>query len=405
MPALVRRVALRYYRSVRACDVRLGPLVALVGPNGSGKSNFLDALRFVRDGLRYTLEHAIRDRGGIDAVRTRSAGHPTHFGISLHLDLDDGVEAIYEFRVEALTKGAFAVQRESCRVRRPFFQHEREEARFEVERGELKTSHTRLDSAVEPDRLFLTTVSARPEFRPVYDALSNMGFYNLNPSRIRDLQDPDPGHVLSGDGRNLAAVLREVARNDPKAKERIEDYLKKIVPAVLSVDHCEVGPKETIEFLQDVGQPNPWKFLAQSMSDGTLRALGILLAAYHGRTNGGRKVRLIGIEEPEAAIHPGAAQAVGEALSKASEHVQVLLTTHSPDLLEHTSFTEENLRAVEWSRGSSVIAHVDPGSRSALRDGLYSAGELLRMKQLEPDPTEIVAKDHQAEFDFEPQST
>jgi predicted ATPase len=402
MVPFVSRIALRYYRSVRACDVRLGSLVALVGPNGSGKSNFLDALRFVRDGLRYTLEHAIRDRGGIDAVRTRSSGHPTHFGISLQLNLEEGVEAIYEFRVEALAKGAFAVQRESCRVRRAFFPPE-EIAHFTVERGELKSSHARLESAVEPDRLYLTTVSARPEFRPLYDALSNMGFYNLNPSRIRDLQDPDPGHVLSGDGGNLAAVLREVSRNDPQGKQRIEDYLKQIVPAVMSVGHSEVGPKETIEFRQDVGHSAPWKFLAQNMSDGTLRALGILLAAYHGRSNGARKVRLIGIEEPEAALHPGAAAAIAEALNKASEHVQILLTTHSPDLLDHPSFTEDRLRSVAWSHGSTVIAHVDPGSRSALQEGLYSAGELLRMKQLEPDAAEIVPKDPQAEFDFDPQ--
>ncbi|HYO70073.1 MAG TPA: AAA family ATPase, partial [Archangium sp.] len=39
------RVQLRHYRSIEACDVRLGPLTFLVGPNGSGKSNFLDALK------------------------------------------------------------------------------------------------------------------------------------------------------------------------------------------------------------------------------------------------------------------------------------------------------------------------------------------------------------------------
>jgi predicted ATPase len=400
MTVLVRRVVLRHYRSIRACDVRLGSLVALVGPNGAGKSNFLDALRFVAVSLRYTLEHAIRDRGGIDAVRTRSGGHPTHVRIALHVDLEGGVEALYDFTIEAQARGGFAVQREVCRLRRPFFGEDKE-LHFEVERGALKGSNPRLDSAVEPDRLFLTTVSARHEFRPLYDALSNMGFYNLSPARIRDLQDPDPGHVLAEDGRNLAAVLREVARNDPPSKQRIEDYMRRIVPAVTGVDHCELGPKETIEFRQDVGQHHPWKFRAHSMSDGSLRALGILLAAYHGRVNGGKRVRMIGIEEPEAAIHPGAAQVVAEALSRASEHTQVLLTTHSPDLLEHESFTESSLRAVEWTGGCSVIAPLDPGARQALIEGLYSAGELLRMKQLQPDPEWLAAKTPEPELDFE----
>jgi hypothetical protein len=41
--------------------------------------------------------------------------------------------------------------------------------------------------------LYLVNASGVREFRPLYDALSAMGFYNLNPEAIRDLQPPDPG--------------------------------------------------------------------------------------------------------------------------------------------------------------------------------------------------------------------
>src|SRR5688500_6467134 len=84
----ISRVVLKNYKSIAACDVRLGPLTFLVGPNGSGKSNFLDALRFVADALSTFLDHAIRERGGINEVRRRSSGHPTHFGIRLEFRLD-----------------------------------------------------------------------------------------------------------------------------------------------------------------------------------------------------------------------------------------------------------------------------------------------------------------------------
>jgi predicted ATPase len=76
---LITRVIVRNYKSIAACDLHLGPLSILVGPNGSGKSNFLDALRFVSEALGYTLDHALRGRGGINDVRRRSSGHPTHF--------------------------------------------------------------------------------------------------------------------------------------------------------------------------------------------------------------------------------------------------------------------------------------------------------------------------------------
>ncbi len=67
------RVMLRNYRSIEACDVELGPLTFLVGQNGSGKSNFLDALRLITDALRTSLDHALRDRGGVHEVGMHGA--------------------------------------------------------------------------------------------------------------------------------------------------------------------------------------------------------------------------------------------------------------------------------------------------------------------------------------------
>ena len=59
---LLTRVLLRNYKSIAACDVSPAQLSFLVGPNGSGKSNFLDALRFVADALRFSIDHALRNR-------------------------------------------------------------------------------------------------------------------------------------------------------------------------------------------------------------------------------------------------------------------------------------------------------------------------------------------------------
>src|ERR1044071_3474598 len=97
------RVVLENYKSIAACDVRLGPLMFLVGPNGSGKSNFLDALRFVSDALGTSLDHAIRERGGINEVRRRSSGHPTHFGIRLEVSLGES-HGHYAFNVGAKSR-------------------------------------------------------------------------------------------------------------------------------------------------------------------------------------------------------------------------------------------------------------------------------------------------------------
>lgn len=115
----ISRVVLKNYKSIERCDVRLRPLLFLVGPNGSGKSNFLDALRFVSDALNTSLDHALRDRGGIKAVRRRSGGHPNHFSISLEFRLPEGASGLYAFRIGARPQGGYEVQSEECRLSPP----------------------------------------------------------------------------------------------------------------------------------------------------------------------------------------------------------------------------------------------------------------------------------------------
>jgi predicted ATPase len=379
---LLTRVILRNYKSIAGCDVRPAKLSFLVGPNGSGKSNFLDALRFVADALRFSLDHSLRDRGGISEVRRRSGGHPNHFGIRLEFQLPDRAGS-YSFEVGAKSRGGYSVQREECTVEPETAPLRREH--YRVEDGRVVASTAKPEPPAASDRLYLVNVSGLPAFRPVYDALAGMGFYSLNPEEIRELQPPDPGELLKRDGSNLASVLSVVTGKAPQIKTRIEEYLSKVVPGLAAVEAKAVGPKETLEFRQVVrGAKDPWRFLASNMSDGTLRALGVLVALFQANGSVGR--RLIGIEEPEIALHPAAAAILTDALRDASEHVQVLVTSHSPDLLDDEGIPDESILAVVSEHGETRIGPLDPTGRSVLRDHLYTPGELLRLDQLRPDP-------------------
>ena len=77
---------------------------------------------------------------------------------------------------------------------------------------------------------------------------------------------------------------------------------------------------------------------------------------------------------------------MAEVLLLASDRVQVLATTHSPDLLNHKAIREEHLLAVTAEGGATVVGRVDAATRSVLRDRLYAAGELLSQGSIEPDP-------------------
>ncbi|MCS7038062.1 MAG: AAA family ATPase [Caldilineales bacterium] len=221
-----------------------------------------------------------------------------------------------------------------------------------------------------------------------------MGFYNLNPTVMRELQPPDAGVRLARDGSNLASVLSAIASSRPQTKQRIEEYLSKIVPGLHGVDAKPIGPMETIEFKQEmVGSPSPWRFLAINMSDGTLRALGLLVALFQSENGQTPYVPLVGIEEPEIALHPAATGILFDSLKDASRYTQIIVTSHSPDLLDHEGLETEAILAVVAEKGTTLIAPIDAVGRSVLRERLYTAGELLRQNQLMPDP-EVLNRVH-----------
>ena len=166
---LIREVHIRNYKSLAQVVVPLNRLTGLVGPNGSGKSNFTDALRFITDALNSTPSLAIKQRGGIGAVRRISIGHPHTFGIRVKMSLGDAVSADFSFEIASAPDGNFLVRRERCVVKRVFA-----EDLYEVQNGTFTTQVPGIRAKIEPDRFALTIVSAVAEFRPVFDFLSRM---------------------------------------------------------------------------------------------------------------------------------------------------------------------------------------------------------------------------------------
>ncbi len=351
---------LRNYKSIGYCDVALGKLTYLVGANGSGKSNFLDALHLVRDALYGSLDNAINERGGLSEVRRRSSGHPNHFGIRLEFILAAGQPGYYALNIGALAGRGYEVLTEKCVIqgvgKGPFFQ---------IDRGRLQNSSETTFPAVTADRLALVAASGLAAFRPVFDTFTRMGFYNLNPKLMRELQKPQEGRLLKPVGENIASVIGHLERLAPDQLALVQQYLQTVAPMVHGVERKQVGPMETLEFRQDMaGAKHPWRFLAT----------------------------LVGIEEPETALHPAASAALREALTRASEETQVIVTSHSPDLLDDMNLSADALLAVVSEGGETRIAPLDPASRDAMRQRLFSAGELLRLNQLAPDLAALAAQ-------------
>lgn len=377
MPPRITKIQIHNFKSIGQANVDLGPFTILVGPNGAGKSNFLDVIPFVQECLSGTVELALKNRGGIGAVRRRSGGHPTHIEIRLDMELELGRNAMYAFEISAKPGERFRIAREKCAV----WENMAISNSFELVDGEWKTGIPGIRPRVTSDRLALTLLSGAEEFRPVYDFLTGMRLYSIVPDRLRELQEPDSGDSLKPDGSNAAAVLKRLADiENGRRYDRVCRLLSAIVEGVEKVEYHSVGQMETLQFRQDVGLKNPWKFEGLNMSDGTLRVLGLLLAVYQPGDHS-----VVAIEEPEATVHPAAAETLVEIFLDASAEKQILVTTHSPDLLDCKEISDDRIRIVTKEKNQTWISPVSSASRDAIRDRLYTPGELLRSNELNPD--------------------
>ena len=380
----ITRVAIRNYKSIAACDVRPAPLSFLVGPNGSGKSNFLDAIRFVADALRGSFGDALLERGGIDEVLHRFGERTADFGTGLDFRLAGGARGHYTFIATTKGRGGYVIQREECVVDpagggSPHY--------YEVEEGQVVRSSICYPPVCASDRLYLVPVSSLPEFRPVYDMLTGIEIYHLEVDRLREWQRYDPRPRLKRNGSNLASILAGMEARAAERKRVIKEYLAAAVPEILDFESREVGPRLTVEFLQGGGSSKlSERFLASDMSDGILRMLGVLVALFQGDGDHGTGPSLVGIEEPETGLHPEAAAMLVDALGEASERVQVMVSSHSADLLDEKAVHHDSILAAGFRQGRTNIGPLDAAMRSVIRDRVSTAGELLRIGYTTPDP-------------------
>jgi predicted ATPase len=371
----LRQVQIQNYRSIGRAVVDLEPFTVLVGANGSGKSNFLRSLAFVKSCLTTSAAEAVWNREGGFRLAPRWEEITPETGFRLRLDLCGRQSADYAFELAFDPAGFPLVTHELCRVESTDSEHI-----FEVVRGKFKREIPGIRAQIQHDRLGLAAASATDEFRPIYDFLTGMRFYSINPSTLHTNTPTGSGSgPLELSGENAAQILTRLAER-PDSYERLNKLLSKAVPGLLKVQPRRLGNRLELEFVQDVGEGEPATFDASEMSDGTLRLLGLLLAIYQPQ-----RPSLLAIEEPEATVHPAVAELVLQVLLDASHDRQVLITTHSPDILDAKELSDEQIRAVTMAQGRTSIAPLAQASRQAIREHLYTPGELLRSNELNQD--------------------
>lgn len=377
----IARIIIKRFRSFPTATLGFDNPLFVVGRNGSGKSNLSDVFSFASEAMSSPLQAVFDRRGGISAVRNRSSGqqsYPPNLGLAFEFGPVNGIEGgRFAFEVKALPNYGYRIVHEQCLVRK------KDGNRWWFDRTDKWLSNVEgLTPALEPSALALPLVGGDERFAPIFRVLGAMRVYSIEPSKLREMQDPDSGVSLRPDGSNAASVLQELLRGEGASatKAEINRILESIVPATKAVSPKKHGNKLSMSFSQEWGEKKKLSFDAFNMSDGTLRSLGLIMAVFQKPSPS-----ILVIEEPEATIHPGALGAVLDLIRKAAKTMQVVVTTHSPELLDAKWITDANLRIVSWQEGASHLLPPSEATREAMRQHLMGAGELLRSNALHPD--------------------
>ncbi len=408
---MITKLVVSNYRSLgESVEIPLGQLTALVGINSAGKSAILDVLRFLSDCVRDGVAAALTKRNGLGAIRRRCETPNLPVTIRTEMRFDLG-EAFWEFSLQEDERGDYIIGHETGRwepdyeagrvpeiefVRsvisesaadnnhwqghliqleagaKPSLLPSNRPGQFEVKSGELKWNHNKEREVWDQTALVLPT--RRKEFcKDVANLLRSISCYTIFPDQLRPPQKPDSvRRPMDEHGTNWTSTLRRLKKEG--AGQELLAALGRIVGDINDYRVTAVGGYLVTEFQHGKKQ---W-LDASAESDGTLRIAGLLTALLQEPAP-----TVLGIEEPELTVHPGALPVLFDFLREASKRSQIVLSTHSPDLLDLLDV--EELLVV--SRGeTTTVAKVASEQRTAVRQHLLSTSDLMRAEGLRPEP-------------------
>ena len=319
--AFLEKVHIKNYRSLRNVKLPLKPLTVLVGPNASGKSNTLNALHLFKGVLSVenppTKADFLRDRlwaGGAEnitcelhaTVKKKLAQYTLMFktnGENLSIDEELSVNSV---KVISIQNG---------------------EGQVWDEDGNNATKYT-------SDKIALRSAGGYGH-KPITSALAafiqGWEFYDFEPNYMRTNSDRSSSGTkntpespkLDRYGVGVPDILGIWYENSPEDFRYVSEVLA--AATNINIDYHKIDGIPQLYLLEGYKQPIP----LINASDGTLRLL-----AYNTLLNQSELPPLIAIEEPERSLHPGALKEIAYILERLAERTQVIITTHSSQLLD-----------------------------------------------------------------------
>jgi predicted ATPase len=336
-PGVPRIESLRVenYRALRLVELNhLTPLTVLLGPNGSGKSTVFDAFNFLSECFQFGLRHAWDRRGRAKELKTRGSSGPIVFQLQ-YREAPKTPVITYRLAIDEGPRGPEVVE-EWLQWRRgskgkPFRFLEFKRGVGQAVSGEVPDleDQRRVTQLRSPDLIAVNTLgqlAEHPRVAALREFITDWYVSYLSIDQTRNQPEAGPQERLSKGGENLPNVIQYLKEQHPARLEAIFAAMRLRIPRLERVD-AEAMPDGRL-LLQLKDAPFEQPILSKFASDGTLKML-----AYLTILNDPHPPRFIGIEEPENFLHPRLLFDLAESCRAATESSQLLITSHSPFLL------------------------------------------------------------------------
>ncbi len=378
----LKRLEIRNYKSLRNVVIEPTPLTVLVGPNAAGKSNFADALDFLGEVYRSGLEGAVAKKGGYENICYRHAKRssaPIRFRVKLHLDrfLFD-----HAFEIRATSRSLGSPFRISFEEFSAYFLSDQElvlhllrsEDEFRLEGPQVNYAEgsylKNFRGLCTDSELAAPLTGAFFSVNLLLAEIKSLRLFQLSPSRCRQAGVPTPNPDLDRFGANLPAVIDFLKKKHAPEYAQLIETARRIMPSLEEIETDFTHTKTLGLFLRESGFKRPWT--SEDISDGTIQSIALLAAIFDPR------IKILVIEEPENSVHPWAIRTFVEAFRLASEQKQIILTTHSPILIDQ--IRPEELWVVQRPGAETLIDPVlslDPSLKEAWGEGKFTLSEYL----------------------------